>query len=411
MEGNFQRCRVCGSSRLVRALDLGRMPSANSLVSREGLGLVKSYPLVYYWCGECTFFQQLELIGKEDLFGGSYVYATGASRPTIDHFTRFAEGIGRRVGKKDFAVVVASNDGTELAALRESGGFARVLGVEPAKNLAEEANRKGLRTINGFFSEKDAAVLLKEFGPADLVVANNVMAHIPDPKDFLMGLRRMAGEEGIISVEAHWLASFIKQLQIDTLYGEHYYVWSVGAMKKIAEDCGLVLADVEFLEGRHGGSVRFILKRKGKEMESVAMMVAEEEAAGVRDEEVIRSLQGKAEEKRDRFAGLVKKLCAEGKNVSVWTVPAKIVTLLNFSGLTSDEIRCAYDNTPFKIGKYIPKAGIRIKDEKEIEGDMPDFLVVGAWNYIGFGKEKLRWYLEKGGRFINPLTMEIIGTD
>ena len=411
MEGSLLRCRVCGSSRLVKALDLGMMPSANSLVLKEDLASVKSYPLVYYWCSECTFFQQLELIGKEDLFGGSYAYATGTSRPTVEHFTKFAREIGNRVRKKDFAVVVASNDGTELSALKESGGFGKVLGVEPAKNLAEEANLKGLPTINSFFSERKALELLKELGPADLVVANNVMAHIPDPKDFLMGMRRMAGEEGIISVEVHWLSSFIRQLQIDTLYGEHYYVWSVSAMRKIAESCGLVLIDVQFLEDRHGGSARFIMGRKGNEGASVARMIAEENANGVGDVNVIRSLQGKAEKKRDSFAGLVKRLNSEGSEVSVWMVPAKIVTLLNFSGLTSNEIACAYDNTPFKIGRYIPKAGIRIKDEAEIGKDMPDFLIVGAWNYIAFGKEKLAWYLEKGGRFINPLTMEVVGSE
>ena len=401
-------CKVCGNDRIIKVLDMGDMPNANGLLLKEDLKEVRSYPLRYYWCSKCSFFQQVDQIPKEKLFSGFYTYQTGINTPVVEHFKRFAERMKNELGKRDFALVCASNDGTEIAALKEYGKFSKVIGVEPASNLAGIANRNGLETINEFFSWNLGRKIATKYGNADLVIANNVFAHVPDPVDFLMGMKEVAGRKGRISIEVHWLLPFLKEAQIETLYGEHYYVWSINSMRKIAERCGLVLSDVEVIEKQHGGSIRATFLASGTEGDSVSRLIDKEVEEGILDRNRMEKLQEDADRRRKNFIEMVGKLKSEGKRIAIWTVPAKIATLLNFSGITVREIECAYDATPGKIGKYIPKAEIPIKDEAEIGIDMPDYLIVGAWNYIEFGREKLRWYLKRGGALVNPLTSEII---
>lgn len=401
-------CRVCGNEHLYKALDLGVMPSANDLVEKRYLSKVKSYPLRYYWCGNCTFFQQVDLVDRKRLFGGNYVYFTGASHPAVEHFKELSLEMGRRLYNKSFAVVIASNDGTEIKLLREFGGFEKVLGVEPTKNLAKIANKNGLPTINAFFGEELSRRMADDCGKADLVIANNVFAHIPDPQDMLRGMGNLISDDGIISIEVHWLKKLIEELQIDALYAEHYYVWDIKAFERISENCGLKIAGIEYLPNRLGGSIRVMMKKHGKS-HIARRFILEEERVGLYDIGEIKKLQKRSNERRDRFARLIKGLKKQNRSVSIWTVPAKIATWLNFCGISSNEIDYGYDATEYKIGRYIPNANILVKDERKIEEDMPDYLIVGAWNYMDFGRQKLRWYLEKGGKLINPLTCEIVG--
>ncbi len=401
-----RECKVCGSLRMHKVLDLGKMPSANGLVEKKDLENVKSYPLRYYWCEDCSFFQQIELIGRDELFGNFYAYQTGVSLPAVKHFRQLSVEIGKEMKIKRFAVVLASNDGTEIGLLRNFGGFNSVIGIEPAKNLAESANAEGFTTINRFFDRDLARQITSEYGKADLIVANNVFAHIPYPKEFMLGMGDLVKEDGTILIEVHWLKSLVDNLQIDTLYGEHYYVWSVKAMEKIAELCGLIISKVSFIE-EHGGSIRVLLKKTGSKM-AIRHLLLEEKESGLYNLDRMERLQGEANRNRDMLVRLVRELKNKNKKIAIWTVPAKIATRLNFCGLTSKEIDCAYDITKSKIGKYIPKANIPIKDERLIEKDRPDYLIVGAWNYMEFGKKKLRWYLDMGGKLINPLTCEVI---
>lgn len=387
-------CKVCGSEGLHKVLDLGVMPSANDLVEKKDLPTVKSYPLVYYWCDNCTFFQQVDMVSRTTLFEGNYAYSTGASPPAIEHFKELSLEMGRRASHKNFAVVIASNDGTEIDLLKKFGGFEKVLGVE-ATNLAKVANERGLPTINAFFGEELSRQIVDEHGNADLVTANNVFAHIPDPQDMLRGMKNLINDEGMISIEVHWLKRLIEDMQIDALYAEHYYVWDIKAFERISEDCGLKIVDIEYLPNRLGGSIRVMLKKHGKS-KAASRFILEEEKAGLYDIEEIDKLQKRSDDRRDRFVSLIKELKRQNKKVSVWTVPAKIATWLNFCGISDKEIDYGYDSTGYKIGRYIPKANILVKDETRIAEDMPDYLIVGAWNYIDFGREKLRWYLERG---------------
>lgn len=383
------------------------MPNANGFLTKQQLKRVKSYPLVCYWCKDCTFFQQAELVDRSELFNSHYTYSVSRITPRVDHLKALASVMKKNLKRREFAVVVGSNDGTEIALLKKHGGFKQVIGVEPTKNMARLANSNGHKTINSFFGSELADSMATKYGTADLVMANNVFAHIPDPRDMLLGMKRLAGETGTISIEVHWLRDFVKNFQIDTIYAEHYYVWNIRAFTRLAHSCGLKIVDVRYLPKQLGGSVRVLLRKHGKEGPLKRFMLLEKQS-GLYDLKTMRGLQKQADQRKREIRKLIGSLNRNGKRVSIWMAPAKIATLLNFCEITNEQIEYAYDYTPAKIGRHIPKANILVKHERFIRKDMPDYLIVGAWNYMDYGKKKMSWYLKKGGRLVNLLTCEVI---
>lgn len=400
-------CRICGSTDLHKAIDLGMMPSANNLVSKEMLGKIKSYPTAYYWCGNCTLLQQVQFVPRTDLFNKNYPYVTGVNTPSVEDFKNFCIEIKSKLPKRDFGVVLASNDGTEIKLLKEYGGFTKVIGVDPADNLAKIANENGLFTINDFFGYELSQKMIKEYGKADFVMAKGVFAHIPDPRDMLTGMKNLITEDGTIAIEVHYMKSLIESTMIDTLYAEHYFEWTVKAMKYLTNDLGLKLVDVEYLPDMRGGSLRFLIKKHGSE-KAAEKMIADEERTGISSLKTIEKFQERADQRKEKFTKLVKKLKAEGNRISVWTASAKVPTLLNYCGLSNKELDYAYDITKEKIGKYVPKVNIEIKEESLVEEDMPDYLILGSWNYIDVAMKKFARYMERGGKLINPVTCAII---
>ncbi len=316
-----------------------------------------------------------------------------------------ANDVSTTLNGKDLAIVIGSNDGAEVLILKESLRFKKVIGIEPAINIAEMANKRGAETINNFFNQKLSKKLVKKYGNADLVTANNVFAHIPDPEDMLLGMKNLIKDDGSIVIEVHWLKSMVEHLEIETLYAEHYYVWTVKSMRTLADKCKLKMNSVLYMPKQHGGSLRFTLKKSGRHD---TKLEREEEKLGLYDLTTMKGLQIRADNRRKSLRSMMMDLKANGKRISIWSVPAKIPTLINFCGFTSKEIEYAYEVSPSKIGRYIPKANIFIKDEKLIEKDMPDYLIIGAWNYIEFAEEKLKWYTDKGGKLINPLTCRVL---
>lgn len=400
---SMKTCKVCGSNKLHKVLDLGMMPNANRLLKESEIDNFKVFPLKYYWCSDCSFFQQVDLVDSQDLFEREYTYQTGVNSPAIEHFSSLVSTLLARADKKSLGVVLASNDGTEIEILRNGAGVGNVIGVEPAKNMAELANSKGLTTINAFFDRKVSREITSKYGRADIVMANNVLAHIPDPLGFLAGIEHLLSEDGIAIIEVQWLKDFVDKIAIEMLYAEHYYIWSSKAMKELARKSGLVVVDIDILEKQQGGSLRFWMKKHGDFTEKLE---SEEKSAGLYDLETLLRLQERSDERKNNLRNLIGQLKSDGKTIDIWSVPAKVSTMLNYSGLDSTSIRFAYDSTPAKIGKYIPKTHIPILDEKRLHRGMedpPDFLIIGAWNYIEYAKQKLSWFTEEGGRLINLL--------
>lgn len=399
-------CAACGGSALILALDLGRLPNSNEFVYKRDLKKVRNWPLKYYWCQDCGLFQQLELVDSKTLFRDNYTYQTGVNLPAVQHFKELALSLKRDIDGR-FAVVIGSNDGTELKLLKEVG-FEKVLGVEPARNIAAIANKAGLETINAFFTERLSEEMVNKYGKADIITANNVFAHIPNPYDMMVGMRNLLKSNGKIIIEVQWFRDVLKKLSIDTLYSEHYYEWTIKAMISLAEKCGLNVVKTTHLPDQQGGSIRFELGLNGimdKHLEYA------EKKEGVYNKSKIARMQVRAERRKEKLINLLTKLKRKGNKIIIWAVPAKVSTILNFCNINSTLIDYAVDSTPTKIGRYIPMAGIRIDDEKILNPtmkDRPDYIIIGAWNYLNFAKKKLEWFTKIGGHLIDLLTAEII---
>lgn len=403
-----QNCAACGSKNLISALNLGNLPNSNEFVTKNGLKDIRYYPLKYYWCKDCGLFQQLDLVASKTLFRDNYTYQTGVNFPGVIHFRQLSKMLKKDLSKDgNFAVVIGSNDGTELRLLKEAG-FKRVLGIEPAKNIAKIANKGGLETINAFFTERLSKEIIKKYGKADLITANNVFAHIPDPKDMMLGMKNLLNHNGKIVIEVQWFKDVLRKGSIDTLYSEHYYEWTIKAMINLAKRCGLNVVKLTPLPKQQGGSIRFYLKLKGKTDKRLESL---EQKVGVYNKDKILAMQKRAEKRKIELINLLTKLKTSGNTIAIWAVPAKVSTVLNFSGINSKLIDYAFDATPTKINKYIPMAGIKILDEKLLNENMknrPDYIIIGAWNYLDFAKKKLSWFTNNGGKLINLLTGKII---
>jgi methylation protein EvaC len=402
-------CKICGSARLHKIIDFGKVPNANNLVTKAELNNVKNYSLVFYWCQDCTLFQQIEPAPREDLFNLNYTYKTGVNVPSVQDFKSFATRMSEQLPRRDFAVVIASNDGTEIELLEEYGGFKKVIGVDPSANVAEIANRQGFLTVVDYFGHELSEKMVKKHGNADLVVAKGVFAHIPDPKDMLAGMKNLINENGTIMIEIHWLKSLVEHAEIDSLYAEHYYEFDMKAMKVLADSLSLKIVDAEYLPHMQGGEIRFIIKKHGDDA-VVEKFMKEEETAGLYTLEGMKKLQERAEERKKKLVALIKGLKAKNKSIAVWSAAAKVPTTFNYCGITNAEVDCAYEISEYKIGKYIPKSNIPVKSELLMEHDMPDYLILGSWNYIEFAKKHLKWYTDKGGKFIDPLNCVVIET-
>ncbi len=386
------------------------MPSANNLTRKEDIDNVKLYPLKYYSCEKCGLFQLTKFASSNALFD-EYLYLTGASPSLVEHFREMSEYLAGEVKNKGIAYVIASNDGTEIKLLKDTG-FKQVVGIDPS-SAADTANKNNLFTVKAFFDLKLAKKLASDIGKADLIVANNVFAHIPDPKNMLKGMAALVKPDGIISIEVHWMKSIVDKVEFETLYAEHYFVWSIRAMETVAKLADLMVKNIIYMPNQHGGSLRFLLQKDDSSVKRAARrpyakLENMEIKSRIYDVPYLEAnLQKRVDERKRRLVKLVKDIKKKGKVISIWSVPAKVPTLLNFCGITNKEITCAYEVAPTKIGKWIPKSNIEIKNQELIMQDMPDYLIVGAWNYWEFANRKFDDYMKKGGKLINPLTFEI----
>lgn len=354
-------CRLCGNSNLVSVLDLGASPPCESFLSEEQLDQPEvTYPLHLRLCPDCLLLQIPALITPEETFGGDYAYYSSCSVSWVEHARRFVdqavESLG--LGPDGFVVEVAANDGYLLQHVMNRG--IRCLGIEPSLNCSEAARGKGIPMLRAFLDEALAARVRDEHGPADLVVANNVFAHIPDITGFASGLRGLVTDTGRISIEVHHALSLITAAQFDTVYHEHFQYWTVLAARHGLAAGGLRLVDVELLP-THGGSIRlWAVPEESDVTENPRVTEAEavERAAGLdRPEGYLGLAQRAARIRGDLVAFLIEARRA-GRRVVAYGAPGKGNTLLNYCGIRPDLLAYAADRNTFKHGRYTP--GTRI---------------------------------------------------
>jgi 2-polyprenyl-3-methyl-5-hydroxy-6-metoxy-1,4-benzoquinol methylase len=398
------KCRHCGSLLKLEFLDLGVAPPSNAYLTAEQVQAPEVWlPLRLMVCQSCWLVQTLDYARSDALFTGDYAYFSSFSSSWLDHSRAYAtEMIGRFGLDANSAVCeVAANDGYLLQYFKMDG--VPCYGVEPTASTAKAARAKGIEIVESFFGRELAGSLVEQGCSADLTAANNVIAHVPDINDFVGGFATLLKPNGVSTFEFPHLLEMARNNQFDTAYHEHYSYLSLTAVAKIFAENGLSVFDVQKLP-THGGSLRVFAQRRdcrARPVEpSVAALIADEEAAGVRGADFYGSFQRRAEQIKDDAVAFLIEAKRNGNKVGAYGAAAKGNTLLNFSGVKPDLIPYVVDRNPAKQTQYMPGSRIPIVPESRLIEDRPDIVVILPWNLRDELTKQLGYVKDWGGRFV-----------
>ncbi len=399
------RCLVCGHGDLVRFLDLGAVPLVNSFrKDARAAEAEPRYPLEVHRCRSCAHVQLGHSVSPRELFE-DYIYFSGTSEAVVKHAEKLVELAGREVGlgADSLVVEIASNDGTVLKEFARIP--VRVLGVEPARNVAAEARRQGIPTVSEFFTEAFSQALRREHGEADLLLARNVLAHVPDLRGFAAGVRAVLSPRGAAFIEVPYLLDLLELLEFDTIYHEHLSYFSVRALVRLFEAAGLELYDVERIR-MHGGSLMVRLQRQGagrQRRDSVGAFLEAEERSGLLEEGGLESFARRVGALTAEIGEFVRNLKRRGMRVAGYGASAKGNVLMSVCGLTRSELEFIVDRSPYKHGFFTPGNAIPVHPVERLEESPIDCLFLLAWNFADEVIRQQRRFEQRGGRFAVPV--------
>ncbi len=384
-------CRHCGSPLEHTVIDLGHQPPSNAYLRPEQLAEPEiTYPLKVFVCGSCWLVQLPAHAAAEELFTADYAYFSSTSSSWCAHAERFVAAAVERLGLGAASQVVelASNDGYLLRYVQQRG--IPCLGIEPTHATAEAARALGIPTLERFFGVAMAEELVAEGKAADLVVANNVLAHVPDINDFVAGIARLLKPNGRASIEFPHLLRLLEGNQFDTIYHEHYSYLSLRVVQRIAAAAGLEVVDVEDIP-THGGSLRVWLVPEVTAVATAAVerVLAEEAAAGLESLEAYQGFQQRSEVAKHELLEFLLQAKREGKRVLGYGAAAKGNTLLNYAGIRSDLLPAVADRAASKQGKMLPGSHIPVISPEQLQAESPDALLVLPWNLIEELREQI----------------------
>jgi hypothetical protein len=398
-------CRLCGSTSLQGVVDLGATPPCERFLTAEQLEEPEAtYPLHLRVCTQCWLAQIPPLITPEDTFT-EYAYFSSYSTSWVEHAKRFVDGAVERLSldSDSFVVEVASNDGYLLQHM--VARWIRCLGVEPSVNVGQAAREKGVPTLTAFLTPESGAQVREEHGPANLVVANNVYAHIPDVIGFTKGLRNLVADDGWVSIEVQHLLTLMELNQYDTIYHEHFQYYTVASAQRALASGGLSVVDVELLP-THGGSIRLWARpteAAGEPSARVHDVLAREKAAGLHELSGYTEFAARVAKVRRDLLHFLTTAAAEGKTVVGYGAPGKGNTLLNHCGIRPDLLAYTVDRNPYKHGRFTPGTRIPILPPERIAEDRPDYVLVLPWNLRDELVEQLAYVREWGGSLVFPI--------
>lgn len=399
-------CRFCQSGLCYTFVDLGMSPLCESYVSADHLNHMEPfYPLHVYVCDQCFLVQLLEYVSPEDIFS-DYAYFSSYSDSWLQHAKKYVAMAVERfcLQGKSQVVEVASNDGYLLQYFIERGIPA--LGVEPAANVAEVARKKGIPSIVKFFGEKTAHELVSEGNQADLLLGNNVLAHVPDINDFVKGMKILLKPQGVITMEFPHLLRLMEENQFDTIYHEHFSYLSILTVRKIFAAHGLTLFDVEEIP-THGGSLRIYACHKEDTSKPVGPRVSElqakEQSAGLARLDHYFSFTERVKETKRKLLDFLIAAKRQGKSIAGYGAPGKGNTLLNYCGIRTDFLDYVVDRSPYKQGKFLPGTHIPIFHPDKIRETKPDYVLILPWNLKSEVMEQNAYIREWGGQFVTPI--------
>lgn len=398
------KCRFCKTELEDVFIDLFNSPASNSFLTAGQLNEPEAYyPLKVYTCPKCFLVQVDEYKKSDAIFDSTYVYFSSYSRSWLDHAKQYTEKMIERFGfnKKSHVIEIASNDGYLLQYFLEKK--VPVLGIEPTSNTAEVARSKGIESVVDFFGVRLAKDLVAKNIRADLLLGNNVLAHVPDIIDFTRGMKVILNDKGVVTMEFPHLVQLIENNQFDTIYHEHFSYLSFTTVTKVFEAAGLEMFDVEEIP-THGGSLRIYAKHpedKSKAIsENVAALLKKEKTKGIRDMKYYSGFQQRALNIKIALLDFLITQKKAGKKVAAYGAAAKGNTLLNYCGIKSDLIDYVVDANPHKQNKYLPGSHISVVNEDWLKKNKPDYVIIFPWNIRQEVQAQLSYIKEWGGRFV-----------
>lgn len=406
-------CRFCKTPLSHVFIDLINAPASNSFLSKEQLIEPEVFfPLKVYTCHSCMLVQIDEFKKSDAIFDSNYVYFSSYSKSWLKHAKDYTDMMTERFGfnQESFVIEIASNDGYLLQYFKEKN--IPVLGIEPTKNTADAAKEIGIESVVDFFGVRLAEKLVADNIKADLLLGNNVLAHVPDIVDFVGGMKIILNDKGVITMEFPHLLQLVENNQFDTIYHEHFSYLSFYTVQKIFASQSLEIFDVEEIP-THGGSLRIYAKHKADESkvisERVSELLSKEKEQGLFSVDYYNEFQQKALRVKLDFTDFLIEQKRNNKKVAAYGAAAKGNTLLNYCGIKNDLISFVVDANPHKQDKYLPGSHIPVVGEHCIKEHKPDFVIIFPWNLKEELTGQLSYIKEWGGKFVIPIpALEII---
>lgn len=369
------KCKNCGYILNLKIADLSYAPPSNSFLKKDDLQNVESYyPLKVYLCKNCLLAQVDEYKNIKEIFSKNYVYFSSYSSTWVAHAKAYAEMIIKKLNlnKSSQVIEIAANDGYLLQFFKEIPS----IGIEPTSSTAKVAKSRGIEIIERFFDKALATILLK----ADLIIGNNVLAHVPNIRDFVAGVRIVLKKDGIANFEFPHILNLIKYNQFDSIYHEHFYYYSLHSVMDLFKRENLYIYDVDILK-THGGSLRiYASKNKNKPSKNIIKVLALEKKHNLHNKNGYLSLESNMQKIKIDFLSLLLKIKKNDKKVIAYGAAAKGNTLLNYCGVKNDLIAYAIDNSPHKQNLFLPGSHIEVKSRDFIKEQIPDYIWIPAWN-------------------------------
>ena len=398
-------CRTCGSTDLERYLDLGHTPPADQFRRADQLGGPSvHFPLEVYACMRCGLSQLGYVVAPEILYQDEYPYEASTTQAGRHHFRAFAASVARRygIGSDDLVVDIGSNVGVLLSGFADEG--TRVLGIDPAHNIAAIANERGIPTVADFFGPAVASRVVREHGQASVICGTNVFAHVDDLETFMRAVDALMAPQGMFIFEVPYFANLLTSLEYDTIYHEHLSYVSVKPLVPFFARFGMRIFDIKEVD-IHGGSFRIFVDRGVRAADDalIESFLAREEREGAHDLTRLRRFAGQVSENRAQLTELLRDLRARGKRIAGVSAPAKGMTLLNYCRLGTETLDFVTEKSRLKIGRYTPGTHIPVVPDAELLAERPDYALLLAWNFAEEIMANLREYRAAGGQFIIPI--------